>query len=300
MNTKTAVLTNTVPGTSRLLGKLRAYVDNVALSHSIFALPFAGIAFILASDGQPSASGFFWIIVAMVSARSAALALNNLIDLKYDKRHPRFRQRPMVTGEIGRKEAGLFIIACVGVFLWSTTHLHPVCLWLAPGVLLFFVVYPYLKRLTWCCHLFLGITVGLAPIATWVALKGDVATPVLVLAAAVSAWIAGFDIVYGCLDVKFDRQAGLHSIPQAFGVGRALVIARLLHLISILSFGLFGALSGLGAVYYGGTAAAAAVLWYQHRIVRPGDLSEVCQRYFMRNGLVGLSLCLFTALSIVF
>lgn len=300
MDNKTAVITGAAPGTSRLLGKLRAYADNVALSHSIFALPFAGIAFILASDGQPSASAFFWIIAAMVSARSAALALNNLIDLKYDRQHPRFRHRPMVTGEIGNREAALFIAACVAVFLWSTIHLHPVCLWLAPLVLLFFVVYPYLKRLTWGCHMFLGITVGLAPIATWVALKGSVAMPVLVLAAAVSTWIAGFDIVYGCLDVKFDREAGLHSIPQAFGVERALAIARLLHLTSLVSFAAFGVLSGLGTLYYGGTAAAAGVLWYQHHIVRAGDLSEVSQRYFMRNGLVGLSLCLFTVLSIAF
>jgi 4-hydroxybenzoate polyprenyltransferase len=300
MDNKTAAITVALPGTSWLLGKLRAYADNVALSHSVFALPFAGIAFILASDGQPSGSALVWILAAMVSARSAALALNNLIDLKYDRKHPRFRQRPMVTGEIGRREAALFIVACVAVFLWSTSQLQPICLWLAPFVLLFFVVYPYLKRLTWSCHLFLGITIGLAPIATWVALKGSVSLPILALAAAVSAWIAGFDIVYGCLDVKFDRAAGLHSIPQAFGVKKALVIARLLHLTSVACFIVFGLLASLGLIYYAGTAVAAGVLWYQHRIVQPGDLSQVSQQYFMRNGLVGLSLCLFTMLSFIF
>lgn len=300
MENKTAVITAYAPGTSWLLGKLRAYADNVALSHSIFALPFAAIAFILAADGQPSANAVFWIIAAMVSARSAALALNNLIDLKYDRQHPRFRQRPMVTGAIGTREAAAFIAVCVAAFLWSTSHLQPVCLWLAPFVLLLFVVYPYLKRVTWACHLFLGITVGLAPLATWVALRGDLAVPPLALAVAVSAWIAGFDVVYGCLDVAFDRQAGLHSIPQAFGVKRALAVARLLHLASVACFVAFGLLADLGPLYYGGTVAAAGVLCYQHSIVRPGDLSQISQRYFMRNGLVGLSLCLFTLLSITF
>jgi 4-hydroxybenzoate polyprenyltransferase len=298
MENKTAVFTGVSWGTTRIWDKLRAYANNVALSHSVFALPFAGIALFLAADGHPAVSDLLWILVAMVSGRSIALALNNLIDLKYDKIHPRFKQRPMVTGEVGRRDAVVFIAACVAVFLWSTAQLQPVCLWLSPIVLVFFGLYPYMKRFTCGCHLFLGATIALAPLASWIAVRGTVNLPVFVLAAAVAAWIAGFDIVYGCLDVNFDRENGLHSIPQRFGVTMALKLASLLHIICIVCFALFGLLAGLGAAYYAGVAAAAVVLCYQHAVVQPDDLTAVTQSYFMRNGLVGIFLFLSTLIGI--
>lgn len=284
---------------ARLWNKARAFARNVALSHSLFALPFAYVSLVLASDGAPSAGSFFWVTLAMVAARSAALSLNNLIDLRYDRLQPRFRGRPMVTGEIGRTEAVAFIALCTALFLWGAAHLHPVCIRLAPVPLLFFAVYPYIKRFSWTCHLFLGATLALAPLASWLAIKGTLAGPVVILALAVAAWIAGFDIVYGCLDVKFDRENNLHSIPVTFGVGGALAIARTLHAVSLAGFAAFGALAGLGPLYYGGVGAAAAVLYYQHRIVSPVSLIKVTQTYFLRNGLVGIAIFIFTLLSIV-
>ncbi len=279
--------------------KACSHARNVALSHSLFALPFAYIALMLAAEGKPSAAAVFWVTLAMVAARSAALALNNLIDLRYDKKQPRFRRRPLVTGEIGKAECLLFIVLCLGVFFGSAAKLHPVCIRLSPVALFFFVVYPYMKRFSWTCHLVLGLTLALAPLAAWIAVKGAVDAAIAILAVAVGVWIAGFDIVYGCLDVDFDKANGLHSIPERFGVPAALLVSRLFHLASVAGFIVAGHLFALGLLYYGGIILTALVLYYQHRIVRAGDLSRVTQAYFLRNGLVGLSLFLFTFLSVV-
>ncbi len=279
--------------------KACSHARNVALSHSLFALPFAYIALMLAAEGKPSAAAVFWVTVAMVAARSAALALNNLIDLRYDKKQPRFRRRPLVTGEISKAECLLFIACCLAVFFGSAARLHPVCIRLSPIALLFFVVYPYMKRVSWTCHLVLGLTLALAPLAAWIAVKGAVDASIAILAVAVGVWIAGFDIVYGCLDVDFDKAHGLHSIPERFGVPAALIVSRLFHLASVAGFVIAGHLFALGLLYYGGIVLTALVLYYQHSIVRAEDLSQVTQAYFLRNGLVGLSLFLFTLLSVV-
>jgi 4-hydroxybenzoate polyprenyltransferase len=279
--------------------KACSHARNVALSHSLFALPFAYMALMLAAEGKPSAATVFWVTLAMVTARSAALAINNLIDLRYDKKQPRFCRRPLVTGEIKKAECLLFIVLCLGVFFWSAAKLHPICIWLSPIALLFFVVYPYMKRFSWTCHLVLGLTLALAPLAAWVAVRGSVDAAIAVLAIAVGGWIAGFDIVYGCLDVDFDKKNGLHSIPEHFGVSKALTVSRLFHLASVAGFSIAGHLFGLGLLFYGGITFAAIILYYQHRIVRAEDLTRVTQTYFLRNGLVGISLFLFTFLSVV-
>ncbi|WP_346355728.1 UbiA-like polyprenyltransferase [Azotosporobacter soli] len=281
------------------MSKLKAHLDNIVFSHSVFALPFAYMGAILAAGGMPTGHDLFWITMAMVGARSAAMALNNFIDLKYDKLHPRFTQRPMVTGEVKPKEAVLFIAFSLALFIWAAANLQPLCLKLAPLALVPLSIYPYMKRFSWTCHLVLGVALGVAPIGAWVAIQGVIGWPILCLALAVCVWIAGFDVIYGCQDVEFDRKHGLHSMPVRFGVAGALRLSRLMHLVSVGLFFWVGQLFALPALYYLGVSLAGIVLVYQHSIVSADDLSRVRQDYFMRNGIVGIALLVFTVLSIV-
>lgn len=279
---------------TELWHKIKAHADNIALSHSVFALPFAYLGAILAAGGLPPWALLGWITLAMVGARSAALALNNLIDLKWDRVHPRFTRRPMVTGAVRVWEAGALIIAAVAALVYATLHLPPLCLKLLPLALAVLVVYPYMKRFSWTCHLVLGMAQAAAPAGAWIAVTGTITAPAVVLGLAVGLWIAAFDIVYGAQDVAFDRVHGLHSIPARFGVPRALAISAFMHVVSIALFIAVGAMLVLSLPYYAGVALAAFVLTYQHLIVNAADLSGVTQRYFMRNGLVGLFILLFT------
>ncbi|HWQ61712.1 MAG TPA: UbiA-like polyprenyltransferase [Negativicutes bacterium] len=280
------------------MGKLKSHLDNIAFSHSIFALPFAYMGAFLAAGGLPAGDALLWITVAMVGARSAALALNNLIDLKYDRLHPRFTARPMVTGEVKPWEAALMIAVSLGVFVYAAYQLHPLARVLWPLAVVPFVVYPYMKRFSWTCHFVLGVALAGAPVGAWIAIRGDLTAPVALLAAAVGIWIAAFDVIYGCQDVAFDKAHGLYSMPVRFGVAGALRLARIMHAASIAAFAAAGWLAGLGPWYYAGVALAAAVLVYQHRIVAAVDLSRVTQAYFMRNGLVGMAIFLFTVVSL--
>jgi 4-hydroxybenzoate polyprenyltransferase len=281
------------------LGKLKSHLDNIAFSHSVFALPFAYMGAFLAAGGLPGGGDLFWITVAMVGARSAALALNNLIDLKFDKLHPRFTARPMVTGAVKRWEAALFIAVSLAVFVYAAYQLHPLARTLWPLAVVPFAVYPYMKRFSWTCHLVLGVALAGAPVGAWIAIRGDLTAPVALLAAAVGVWIAAFDVIYGCQDVAFDKAHRLHSMPVRFGVAGALRLARLMHAASVAAFVAAGWLAGLGPWYYAGVALAAGVLVYQHSIVSAADLSRVTQAYFMRNGLVGMAIFLFTVLSLI-
>lgn len=271
----------------------------MALHHSIFALPFAYMGAFLGAKGTPSWSEFLWITIAMIGARSAAMALDNLIDLKYDKVHPRFTKRPMVTGEVKPWEAFVLILVSFTVFFVATLHLAPICVKVAPLAVLPFVVYPYTKRFTFCCHLVLGLALSMAPIGGWVAITGELSLPIILLGTAVGIWIAGFDVIYGCQDEQFDKEHGLHSMATQFTVPGALKIAKGMHCISILCFIAVGVLLNLAAVYYIGVVIAMITLVYQHSIVSAEDLTRVTQVYFMRNGIVGISIFLFTFASLV-
>lgn len=277
--------------------KIKAHLDNIALSHSVFALPFAYMGALLAASSLPAWRDVFWITLAMVGARSSALAINNLVDLEYDRIHPRFRHRPLVTGVITRGEAMSVIIGSLAIFLLSASQLHPVCLPLSPLAIAPFVIYPYMKRISWTCHLVLGLALACAPIGAWIAIRGDISLTVFLLGIAVGVWIAGFDVVYGCLDFDFDRMQGLHSMPVQFGIDQALSMAKLMHIVSIGGFVSVGVMAGLNGVYFCGVVLAGCVLAYQHSRVNPTDLSAVTQAYFMRNGLVSISICLFTVVS---
>ena len=281
------------------MSKLKAHLDNIVLSHTVFALPFAYIGAILASGGIPTGREFFWITLAMVGARSAAMALNNFIDLKYDRLQPRFANRPMVTGAVKPWEAVLLTLVSLCLFAWAAANLHPLCLKLAPLAVIPLAIYPYMKRFSWTCHLVLGLALSVAPIGAWVAVRGDITVPILLLGMAVGVWIAGFDAIYGCQDVAFDKKHGLHSIPVRFGIKGALIISKGLHVLSILSFFAVGQLMNMHGIYYAGVVLAAVVLIYQHSIVSPTDFRLVTQAYFMRNGLVSIALLLFTVVSIM-
>lgn len=282
------------------MNKLKAHLENIALSHSVFALPFAYMGAFLAADGVPSLHDFFWITLAMVGARSAALALNNFIDLKYDRIHPRFKKRPMVTGAVKVWEAIVLIIVSLAVFIVAAANLHPVCLKLTPLAVIPLAAYPYMKRFSWTCHLVLGLALSVAPIGAWMAIRGEFSLPIGLLGLAVGIWIAGFDVIYGCQDVEFDKAHGLNSMPVRFGIAGALTLSKVMHAISILAFAMVGLLLQLSFIYYAGVLLAAIVLAYQHSIVNPVDFSKVTQVYFMRNGLVGILVCLFTFASLVF
>ncbi len=281
------------------MSKLKAHINNIALSHAIFALPFAYIGAMLAADGIPKGTDLFWITLAMVGARSAAMALNNFIDLKYDRLHPRFTNRPMVTGEVKPWEAVVLTCVSLGVFFLAAANLHPVCLKLAPLVVIPFAVYPYMKRFSWTCHLVLGFALALAPIGAWVAIQGQVILPIVILGLSVGVWIAGFDIIYGSQDIVFDKAHGLHSIPVRFGLEGGMMIAKAMHIISIIGFFAVGQLMHMQWLYYGGVLLAAIVLVYQHSIINIDNFQQVTQAYFMRNGLVSIALLVFTFMSMV-
>jgi 4-hydroxybenzoate polyprenyltransferase len=281
------------------MGKLKAHLDNIAFSHSVFALPFAYMGAVLAFGSLPPWRDLFWITVAMVGARSSALAINNLVDLKYDRIHPRFTKRPLVAGLITPAEAAAFVIGSLAVFLLAASRLHPVCLPLAPLAIAPFVIYPYMKRISWTCHLILGLALACAPVGAWLAIRGELNPAVIVLGTAVAVWIAGFDVIYGCLDVDFDREHGLHSMPARFGLERALFLSKLMHVLSLSGFAAVGVMLGLGWLYFTGVFLAAGVLVYQHTIVSARNLNAVTQKYFMRNGLVSIFVFLFTLISLV-
>ncbi len=282
------------------MNKLKAHLDNIALSHSVFALPFAYMGAILAAPGWPDGRVLVWITVAMVGARSAALALNNLVDLKYDRLQPRFANRPLVTGAVKPWEAKVLILASLGLFFTAAARLNTFCLQLALPALIPLIIYPYMKRFSWTCHLVLGLALALAPVGAWAAVRAELAWPALLLGGAVGVWIAGFDVIYACQDVDFDRRHGLHSLPARWGVENALQLAKVMHVLSIAGFGAVGYLTGGGPLYYLGVGLAGLVLIYQHAVVDPGRLTLVNQRYFMRNGMVGIAMFIFTALSMLF
>ena len=261
------------------MNKLKAHVENIALHHTIFDLPFAYMGAFLAAGGVPKLSVLFWITLAITGARSAALALDNIIDLKYDKVHPRFTRRPMVTGAVTTREAAALVAASLLVCVAAVLQLPPICIKLLPMAAIPFLIYPFMKRVTFFCHGVLGIAIAMAPAGGWV---------------AVGLWIGAFDAVYGAQDETFDRAHGLHSLATKVGVPMALKMARALHGTCIVCFVMVGLMTGLTWPYYVGVLIAALTLVYQHRIVAPYDFSSLTQAYFMRNGVVSVAMFLCT------
>lgn len=279
------------------------YLSLIKFSHSVFALPFCLIALLVATGGRPGLRLLGLLIVAMVCARTAAMAYNRLVDRDLDARNPRTAGREIPRGAIAPAQAGaLVILASVG-FAVSAWLLSPLCLALALPVLAVLLGYSHAKRFTWLAHLWLGVALGLAPPAAYVAAVGAIDAgilPSLALGLGVTLWVAGFDILYACQDVAFDRSHGLHSLPARLGVAKAMLLSKLAHALAVVLFVTFGVGADLGVAYQVGVAAAAAFLAYEHRLLRPDDLGRIDAAFFTMNGLVGLAMLSCTALDVYF
>ncbi|MFQ5503301.1 MAG: UbiA-like polyprenyltransferase [Planctomycetota bacterium] len=278
--------------------RIADYLSLVKFSHSIFALPFALISLLLATHGYPAPGLLALVVLCAVSARTAAMAFNRLVDVEIDRQNPRTRRRELPSGKVSRRAALVMTLVSAALFVLLAGAINPLCLALSPVVLLLLLGYSYTKRFTWSCHLLLGLALGLAPLGAWIAALGSfeglLGTPLL-LALAVLTWVAGFDVIYACQDSDFDRGLGLHSIPVRFGVTWGLGISAALHLLTLCFLVLVGLVSGLGVWWWLGVSLAALLLVYEHRIVAPGDLSRVGVAFFTVNGLFSLLLAVLTA-----
>ncbi len=282
---------------NRILERLSAYLSLIKFSHSVFALPFALTSAFIASGGVPPAEKFLWIIVAMVSARTSAMALNRIIDREIDRLNPRTSMREIPSGRVSLLEALGLVITSLIVFILSAWMLNDLCFRLSFVAILFILLYSYTKRFTWLSHFFLGFTISGAPIGAWLAVTGYFEPKILYLGFAVMFWIAGFDILYALQDREFDRKFGLYSIPAIFGVKSAITISRIAHMITWILLLITGIAFGLKGPYYIGLVIAGALLFYEHRLVRPDDLSRLDMAFFNMNGYLSIVTFLFTALS---
>jgi 4-hydroxybenzoate polyprenyltransferase len=278
---------------------LRSTLSMIKFQHTVFALPFAFTGALLAGGTAPSWREAFGILGAMVGARSAAMVMNRIADVKFDRRNPRTAARPLVTGELGMGFAWIFLLGGVVLFFASAASLNRLTLLLSAPALILVLSYSYAKRVTWLTHWHLGASLGLAPLGAWIAVRGSVEIPALVLAAAVALWVAGFDIIYACQDVAVDAREGLYSVPLRFGIPGALRISSVMHVLTVILLLLLPALLPLGWFYRSGVAATAALLWYEHRLVRPQDLSRVNQAFFTLNGWVSFLILAATCLDLL-
>lgn len=281
------------------LRKAALFLELIKFSHTVFALPFALMAAILAADGIPASKTLFWILVAMVGARSGAMAMNRLADHAHDALNPRTSDRALPTGVLRRPEVIIFTIASFALFLFAASRLNPLCLALAPFAIAVLILYPYTKRFTALSHLVLGAALALAPLGAWIAVTGGVAAPPAVLGLAVLFWVAGFDILYAMADIDFDRTAGLHSIPARFGPGGAMAVSRAFHGLTILLLLLVAFLSDLRLLYVTGVIVAAGLLFYEHLLVLRHGLKRLDAAFFAANGLLSIALFCFTLLDVL-
>ena len=283
--------------------RLLLTLDMIKFEHSVFALPFALTGALLAVRESGFHTGdlawkFAWIVVAMVGARSAAMAFNRLVDERIDARNPRTRTRHLPAGLLSRSFGWAFVAAASAVFLGAAAALNPLCLKLAPLALAIVFFYSFTKRFTSFSHLVLGFSLGIAPAAAWIAIRGELDPRILWLTAAVTFWTAGFDVIYACQDYDFDRAEGLFSVPRALGIAGALRVAQLLHLLMVgCLLALVWSLD-LGVLALAGVAAIAALLIYEHRLVKPNDLSRVNAAFFTMNGYVSMLFLIFWAADI--
>jgi len=278
-----------------LLRNLRLTLEMIKWEHSIFALPFALCGALLAANGLPGGQQLLWIIVAMVAARSAAMAFNRLADASIDAANPRTQTRALPAGTLTPAFVTMFVIVSCAVFVLAASRLNRLALVLSPIALSVVLLYSYTKRFTRWSHLALGFALGIAPSAAWIAVRGSFDPRILLLTAAVTFWVGGFDVLYACQDYEFDQEAGLHSIPRYFGIGRALWIARFFHvLMLILLLGLVLAF-GLGKLAVAGVVVVTLLLAYEHSLVSATDLSKLNAAFFTMNGVISVVFFAFLA-----
>lgn len=284
---------------SAMLQRITLYMRMIRFSHSIFALPFAFTAAVIGAAGIPGLGQIFWIIVAMVGARSGAMGLNRIIDRKIDAENPRTSVREIPRGVIAVGEAAVFVAVSFGLMVFAASMLNPLCLKLSPVAIGVLVLYSYTKRFTWFAHFVLGLSISASPLGAWMAVRGTLDWQIIPLAIAVIFWLAGFDVLYALQDMDFDRSHGLHSIPQRFGVRWSLFLARLFHLCSYLLLLATGYICGLGMPYWIGMFIVAGLFLYEHSLVREGDLSRLDMAFFNMNGYISVAVFISTLLAFI-
>lgn len=279
--------------------KIAIFLEMIKFSHTVFALPFALAGALLAAKGLPTLAQLFWIIMAMVGARTAAMGLNRLIDAEIDARNPRTAGRAIPAGLIGKGVTLAFIVGSLALMLVAAGQLNRLCLLLSPLAIFFLVLYSYCKRFTSLAHVVLGICLAVAPIGAWVAIRGSLDAPAFILGAAVLFWVAGFDILYALQDLDFDRKAGLHSIPVLMGVDGSLWTARIFHLIMIaLLLGLFVTMR-MGGFFMAGILITSGMLLYEHWLLKDGDLEKLDAAFFNMNGYISIVILVCTAAEVL-
>lgn len=286
-----------------MIRKIAIFLEMIKFEHTIFALPFAFMGALLGAvvmdKRLPEWSEIGWIIVAMVGARSAAMGLNRIIDSAIDKKNPRTEKRAIPAGLLRAGEVLLFIAVSFVLLFLASSRLDPICMKLMPIAVIMLVLYSYTKRFTWLCHVFLGLTIGLAPLGGWVAVTGAFDPSAWLLYGAVALWIAGFDIIYACQDFEFDRKEGVYSIPARFGLMGALWIARSFHIVTAAGFLTLFWMTDLSWGYLVGTAAAALILFYEHWLVKKADMTRVQTAFFTMNGVLSIVIFASTLLDLV-
>ncbi|MFZ0212071.1 MAG: UbiA-like polyprenyltransferase [Candidatus Acidiferrales bacterium] len=282
-------------------GRIRTVLEMIKFEHSVFALPFALVGALLAEragrSGWPPARTLawqlIWIVIAMVGARSAAMTMNRIADLHYDKLNPRTQNRALPAGHLSLPFAWIFTLISAAVLVVAAWQLNPLALELSPLALAILFLYSYTKRFTMWSHLVLGFCLGMSPAAAWIAVRGSLNWRMLILCAAVTLWVGGFDVLYACQDVEFDKRAGLHSIPKRFGVRGALLIARAMHIIMVALLCWLAWSFGLAWPAWVGVGVVAILLGYEHSLVKPNDLSKINAAFFTINGYISLLFLIF-------
>ncbi len=277
-----------------LVGKITDYRRLIKFSHSVFALPFAFTSAVIASGGVPSLDQIFWITVAMVGGRTGAMGMNRIVDRKFDALNPRTSNREIPTGVVKAWEAFVFTAIAFAFLLLAAFKLNPLCFKIAPLFLFVLFTYSYTKRFTWLCHIVLGVSLALAPLGAWIAIKGTFSPDILPLCFAVMFWVSGFDTLYGLQDMDFDKKQGLYSIPSVFGVNASLWIARLFHLITICLLLSLVPIFKLSGIYLFGVLIASGLMLYEHSLVKSNDLSKLDMAFFNMNGYISITVFVFT------
>lgn len=279
--------------------KIAILLEMIKFEHTVFAMPFALMGAFLANRGVPDAITFAWIILAMVGARTSAMGFNRIVDRKFDKENPRTADRALPTGTVKIWEAWAMVIISAALFFYACHNLNELTLYLSPLALALALFYSLTKRFTWFCHVVLGIALAFSPLGGWVAVKGSLIEYPFALSVAVLFWVAGFDTVYACLDADFDSKIGLYSLPARFGRKKAFKLAVFFHVIAFVLFLATGIISQLNYFYYIGIVFSGSMLFYQHFVVNPRDLSRIQLSFFTMNGLISLTLFVSTWLSLV-
>lgn len=291
-------MTSRSGATTGIFARIRIFLEMIKFSHTVFALPFALTGAVLAAQGLPSFSQAFWIMMAMVGARTAAMGLNRLIDAEIDARNPRTSGRAIPAGHLGKGTVGCFVVLSVLLLFFAAARLNPLCLKLSPAALFFLALYSYCKRFTSLAHIVLGLCLGAAPVGAWIAVRGSVDLPVVLLGLAVLFWVAGFDILYALQDLEFDRRAGLHSIPVRLGVTGSLRLARFFSLVMVALLLAVYVLLPVGGFFLAGILLASLLLIYEHWLLRNGDLDRLDMAFFTTNGYISIIIFIATLIDV--